>query len=429
MHTKAPGWLRRLHGLFWLGLTALPAAGCALTDSEVFQSQSGPNMIAGQTVGVAGGLGNDPWAFWEYVDFTKPDVPPPPAETLVIRPDGLVPDKEVKPGSYEAELAGAHEYFRRGEFAKAEGLFRRLGQNKKVPPLVAQEAVYYQAESLRQMSNYPDAADTYVRLCNDFPQSPYKEMAVQHAYNIANYWLDETRASLHEAEEVREGKRWFVTPRFFHIDKTMPFMDYESRAIEKLDQVRFADISGPLADKALFLAGMVKFQNGDFKDADHYLSQVYEKHPKSELAPVAIEYAIISKNMSTGGADYDGRKAAEARMLVHAAFNYPELKGKQNDLLEKLRGIDIQQALSDYNTAEFYRRQGVPTSAYFYYELVVRRYPNTEYAQKAAVKLEEMKQKIEEQGGAPVPRRPATLGGPAREDKPGAVPAPQGFHP
>ena len=55
------------------------------------------------------------------------------------------------------------------------------------------------------------------------------------------------------------------------------------------------DITGPMADKALFLAGGVKFFREDYKEADHFFSQLVEQHPNSTMAPQAVELAIISK--------------------------------------------------------------------------------------------------------------------------------------
>ena len=66
---------------------------------------------------------------------------------------------------------------------------------------------------------------------------------------------------LRGGEERKEGKRWFVTPRFISFEKKKPLLDREGRAIEKLEQVRYNQIEGPLADKALFLCGSVKFFN------------------------------------------------------------------------------------------------------------------------------------------------------------------------
>ena len=84
-------------------------------------------------------------------------------------------------------------------------------------------------------------------------------------------------------------------------EKERPLLDGEGRALEKLEQVRYADVNGPLADRALFLAGSVKFFNEDYQGADFCFSQIHEKHPNSPLAEDAIKLAIIAKSLSTGG--------------------------------------------------------------------------------------------------------------------------------
>src|SRR5262249_35483348 len=188
--------------------------------------------------------------------------------------------------------------------------------------------------------------------------------------------------AMREDLEVREGKRWFVWPRFLSFETTKPLLDREGRAIEKLEQVRLHDINGPLADHALFLCGTVKLYNENYREADHYFSQIHARPKDSALAAKAAELAIYCKQMSTGGADYDGRKVAEARKLIQAAYvHYPKLaEGKRGFLDRQMEGINLQQAEKEYKMAEFYRRTGHPGSAYFYYELVKRRYPNTEFA-------------------------------------------------
>src|SRR5438874_825313 len=158
-------------------------------------------------------------------------------------------------------------------------------------------------------------------------------------FDIANFWLDDTRTEMAEYREKREGKRSIVMPVVFHSEKKKPFLDEEGRAMQALDAVHVNDITGPLADKALFLAGGVKFYREDYKEADHYFSQLVEHHPNSALAPQAVELAIISKHMSTGGADYDGRKVAEARIMVDTALrNYPQLAAEKSGFFERQIG-------------------------------------------------------------------------------------------
>ncbi len=412
------GGSRRAGGLPGLGLAAWAAlaGGCLTPGPKADADAKGPlpsyMEAAKQTPGDA-----DTPTFWERVNFAKPPkAPPPPAETVLLRADGVISEPPPKPGSPEELLAGARELFRQGDYEKAQALFKYIADKKKTPVAVAEEARYYQAESLRLQGKWPKAADVYNDLLNKFPNTAYREQALRHMYDIANYWLDDTRQEMEQTKERNEGKRWFVPPHFVNFDKQKPLLDEEGRAVEKLEQVRYNEVNGPLADQALFLAGSVKFFNADYREADNYFSQIHEKHPNSPLAEKAVELAIISKHLSTGGADYDGRKVAEARKLVQAAFdNYPELANKKKDfLMRQLVGITLQQAEKDYKMAEFWKRTGHIGSAYFYFELVQRRYPNTKFAELAKKQADDLRAKAEKDRNAlPPPSPKAQLGRPA----------------
>src|SRR5437773_149332 len=82
--------------------------------------------------------------------------------------------------------------------------------------------------------------------------------AVRRMFDIANYWLDDTRTEMAEFREKKEGQRSVVVPAVFHFEKKKPFVDEEGRALQALEHVQLNDVTGPMADKALFLAGGVK---------------------------------------------------------------------------------------------------------------------------------------------------------------------------
>jgi outer membrane protein assembly factor BamD (BamD/ComL family) len=363
--------------------------------------------------------------------FAAPKPPPPPVDSFVVRPDGLAPEKVPEEGTTEARLAGARDLFRRAEYAKAQVLYHAVANETKVQPALVQEGLFYEAECLRLQGIYPRAADTYNDLLNKFSATPYRDQAVQHMFDIANYWLEDTRKDMQDWEEYKDKKSWFFWPRFANWDKTKPVLDEQGRAVEKLEQVHLNDIGGPLADQALFYAGSVKMYNGDWRDADGYFSQIFEHHPNSPLAPKAVELAIMAKNLSTGGPEYDGRKAAEARKLVDAALrNYPELSNdpKKREYLERqLNGINLQQATKDYQMAEFWKRTGHPGAAYFQFGIVKQRYPNTKYVALAEQQMQELSGKLEKTGGAEPPRTPAPERAAAAQVIPASLPA--GPHP
>jgi outer membrane protein assembly factor BamD (BamD/ComL family) len=257
--------------------------------------------------------------------------------------------------------------------------------------------------------NYPKAADTYIRMLNDFGSGLHREQAVTHLFNIANYWLEDTRKEMEETRDKAAGKRWYVAPHFVNFDRSKPFLDEEGRAIEALEHVRYNDIDGPYADKALFMIGTVKFFNEDYREADYQFTQLVERHKNSPLYPRAAEMAVIAKNLSTGGSDYDGRKCAEAREMVPIALagykqveqQDPKLAGEREEFLRRqLAGITMQQAEKDYKLAEFYMRRRQPESAYFLFEVVRRRYPGTKYADLATEQMHKIREKVEREGGA-----------------------------
>jgi outer membrane protein assembly factor BamD (BamD/ComL family) len=343
---------------------------------------------------------------WDSWHLFTPKPPPGPTDSLVLRGDHLEAEKLPAEGTAAADLAGAHEFYRQGDYSKAESLFASVADNTKNAPHVAEEARFYQAESQRRQGRYPKAAATYDKLLIDFPSTQFREQAVQHMFEIANYWLDDTRQEMEQTQEKQVGKRWVVWPHFVNWDRSKPLLDEEGEALETLQQVQYNDIRGPMADKALFLMGSVHFFNEDYRDADHDFSQLVEMHPNSPFASQAMELAIISKHMSTGGPDYDGRKVAEARKLVDAALrNYPDLAAHKGEFLQRqLIGINLQQAAKDYNIAEFYRRTSHPGSAYFYYEIVRRRYPGTKYYDMATEHMLALRSELEQsQTVAPPP--------------------------
>ncbi|QVL32760.1 hypothetical protein KIH39_02235 [Telmatocola sphagniphila] len=281
------------------------------------------------------------------------------------------------------------------DYAKAEKHFHSVAENTKNSPLLAEKARFYEAECLRMQNYYPKAADTLSRMLNDFPSGVYREKAVGIMFQIANFWLEDTSE---EMEKKSKGANWWsISSNYIHTERTKPFLDQEGRALELLTKVHINDPTGPYSDKALYIIGVVNFFRGNFKEADIAFSQLVDTHDKSPYRAKAAELAIMAKNNSTGGPEYDGQKTADAlRMVQQAKKNIPELAKERGEFLDRqIIAIRTQQADKDIQAAEFYQRTGHPGAAYFYYELVIRRYPGTDYATRASAKKAELEKEIE----------------------------------
>lgn len=337
---------------------------------------------------------------WDQLNPIKPPpAPPPPVESFVLRNGSLTVEPRPRDKTPEADLAGARDYYRREEYAKAQKLYHHIGKNEKNPASIIQEALYYEAECLRLQGKLPDAADTYANLLRNHTVNPYKDLTTQHIYEIATYWLNDTWEEVKESQERREGKRWVVVPRFVSFDKRKPIIDRQGRAVERLKDVSiYEGRGGPYADKALYLIGYVAWFKEDYNDADLHFSELTKRYPESPYAPYAMELAIKAKLMSTGGEMYDGQKVASARKLVDEALRMPNVtEERRKELVRLLECITLHQAEKDYQMAEFWRRTGHPGSAYFYYEIVRRRYPDTDPARRATQRMMEIYNKTKQE--------------------------------
>jgi TolA-binding protein len=276
---------------------------------------------------------------------------------------------------------------------------------------ICEASLFYEAECQRLTKNYRTASESYTKLLTEFPNGQYTTITCQGLFEIAHYWLGPTSRQMDEYYEQLQGKRYFVTPAmYFHWDKDMPTMDAEGHATILLNTIRVHNIKGPLAEKALFMLGTINFFRQEYKEADFYFTQLFEQHPDSEHAAKAVKQSVICKQLSTGGTVYDLRPVEEAKkLLMNMQGAYPELARDQKWAETQLASMNIQQADRDFKIAEFYRRTGHPGSAYFYYELVIRRYPRSDYASKAAERKAELKSKVDQEQqrsqGAP-PRQP-----------------------
>jgi tetratricopeptide (TPR) repeat protein len=304
----------------------------------------------------------------------------------------------------EAKMATAEEHFTAGEYAEARPIFASLADNTRNPLLLAEKARFKEAECHRLSKDYPKAVDTYHRLLMDHQTGAYRRAACKEIFEIADYWLDDTRAEF-EAKLAGESKPWFRIPKWSELtDGTKPRIDQEGEALKALEFVWTSDLFGPYADKSLYWSGYVQFNRGNYEEADELFSRLVEFHKESPLRPKAVEMAIMAKNNATGGADYDGSKCAEAMQLVrHAEIGIPEFADPERgaQLTRQKLMIRMQQAEKDFRRGQYYERKGNPGSAYFCYELVRRTYPGTKYSDLATARIDEIKAKVEAEKNQP----------------------------
>ncbi|MCZ2343548.1 MAG: outer membrane protein assembly factor BamD [Bacteroidales bacterium] len=294
----------------------------------------------------------------------------------------------------EAKMAAAEQLFQEGRYKEAEVSYADVADNTYNPVLMAEKARFMESECLRLQGKLHAAITHYHRQLQDFPTGPYREKACTQIYDIAYKWLESGTLADIENEMKGVKRSWFSTLTRTLPDVTdasRPTLDSEGEALKYLEVAHTHDLTGPTADKALFWCGYVHFYRGRYEDADYFFSQLVELHKNSPLWEEALKLAVIAKNNSTGGAVYDSTKAAEALQLVHHAeaaipeFNQSSEKAAW--LTRQKFAVRLQLAQKDFQMAQYYERTKHLPSAYFYYELVTRRYPGTKLAEQAKARM------------------------------------------
>src|SRR5260370_38371361 len=83
-------------------------------------------LFLGIVCALVGNLTGCVWEWDQFNIFHPPKPPPGPAESLLLQGDRPEPQTGSVEGTAKGDLAGAHELFRRGEYAKAEKAYDHI---------------------------------------------------------------------------------------------------------------------------------------------------------------------------------------------------------------------------------------------------------------------------------------------------------------
>jgi tetratricopeptide (TPR) repeat protein len=309
--------------------------------------------------GVSWGQPNGPAGYslpsGQYLQHTPQYIPPSPAS-----PPGGGP--ATQEDNTAALLNDARELMKQSQTARAAERLRDLADALPRTLPAANEARFLQAECLRLLKRYPEAAKAYVRMLDDFPCGDFRKEAIEKVYGIANYWLDDTRQAIQQRqqqareaiekvsnianfrrdtpEEIMRRQQAALQPMVGWMqqlswDRSKPLWGQEEQALGLLEVVHYHDPVGPGADKALFLLGSVRLFREDYAEADRCFSLLVEHYPDSPLAPLAIIRALVCKRRGLEtGAGRDTRLDQFRKQVRQARLNYPALDEEDREFLD-----------------------------------------------------------------------------------------------
>ena len=287
---------------------------------------------------------------------------------------GLGPDEQLA----ESQFREAEDHFRRGEYKKAARKYQKAA-GRWPDSAIEEDSLYKLGESQFFSDQYPEANDTYASLLEKYENSRHLDKVIQRRFAIARYWEELDRTS----------PRWAIVPTLFNSSR--PTFDTWGHALKTYESIWIKDPTGPLADDAMLAAANAHFIAERFEEADRRFGDLREMFPKSEHQATAHLLGLRSKLRKYAGPEYNGRPLEEAEKLIDQMLvQFPDkLNDERENLLRTKQSIALAEAERDWSKAEFYAKKRHYGGARYYYNLLVREYPQTRFAQMAMARLEE----------------------------------------
>ena len=247
---------------------------------------------------------------------------------------------------------------------------------------IAALARFNQAESYYFGKQYSKAADTYIALLSEHPNTSRLDESIERIWAIAQFWEQSYFADSSHAP-------FDYNP----YDGTRPMSDRLGHAIRLYEAIRLNDPTGPRADDAIMATAGINFRRERFREADYHYGLLRTEYPRSDHQFEAHLLGLQCKMRIYQGPDYDGKPLKEAKKLEERIRT--NFGGRLSDAEQtRLRDVRAQLAAMieerDLRMAEYYEGTEHFGSAALYYQKLIDEHPDSPAGQLARQKLSEI---------------------------------------
>ncbi|MCL2744383.1 MAG: hypothetical protein FWE67_11085 [Planctomycetaceae bacterium] len=253
--------------------------------------------------------------------------------------------------------------------------------------VIEEDALHLAGECYFFADKYASALTMYQKLTIKYHHSKHIDNAVRRLFKIARYW---------EAEDRRGASSVNMT------DKTRPTFDTFGYAKKAYETIYINDPNGPVSDDAVMALACAYLAKGRyqgdvcFEKAAYYFQFLRENYPLSKHIAKAHEYELTARSRAYLGADYNGKTLDEAGKLADVTlrqFNAELGTEEKREVLALKEELIVKQAEREWTLGQYYDKKKYYRSAILYYEKLLDKYPQTEFAEKARNRLEKIKDK------------------------------------
>ncbi|MDR1290794.1 MAG: hypothetical protein LBK06_06300 [Planctomycetaceae bacterium] len=272
---------------------------------------------------------------------------------------------------------------------------------KRLPDSILKEdALYLAGESFFFSGNYQRAFNAYQELMIKYKHSKYLDTTARRLFAIARYW------------EAVDDKNKITLVNF--TEKTRPTFDTFGYAGKAYETIFINDPNNPLSDDAVMAIASAHLARGkyegdiSYEKAAFYYKYLTENYPLSEHFDKARKGELLARSEAYMGAEYNDKTLNDAQELaemITRSRTPNQIPNDENDAITELNeNIITKNAEREWVTGQYYDKKGFYGSAKLFYQTLINNYPQTEYAEKARTRLEQIKNKPEKPSLFPFPK-------------------------
>lgn len=313
--------------------------------------------------------------------YSLSDFSPDNIGKTVKKMAGYGPNRQIA----EALMREGEQFFREKNYTEAQKRFHSAASRWPDSPL-EEDALFLKAECLFFSDQYPKAQDAYDETLKKHENSRHLDTICKRLFAIGQYW-----------EQLEEKTpHWPVTPNL--TDKKRPWFDTFGNGLRAYESVRLHDPIGPLADDAVMATANAHFRWGHWEKAAYNYDVLCKEYPKSDHQIKAHLLGMEAKKRVYQGQFYDATPLKDREALAEQTLLQfgPQLGQERRRVEETRREITEEWAAREWAMAEFYDKKECYRAARHYYQDLMKKYPQSQYAQRAAARLDEIRDKPDE---------------------------------
>lgn len=328
----------------------------------------------------------------------------------IFRPEGRAAEKNSKPQAFFDKVTGrdkhdipkARELYVEGDklfndarnlegearldaFRAAADKYKDAAKNWRSSAL-EQDALLMMGESYFFSEDYYRSEQAYAKLVKEYPRNKFMDHIGARRFEIADYWL-KTDGESHKPMYIVNI-----------MDGRYPWNDVGGHGRRVLEKMRLDDPTGKNTDDATMRLAVASFQKGDYESAADTFSDLRMTYPDSEHQFQAQFLELQSLMASYQGSQYSSSPLTDAEKRAKQILRqFPKESGeKREEITTALAKIHFLKAERYWEQAEFRRKRQEYEACRSNLRIILEKYSDTPFAEKAQEVMDQMKDKGED---------------------------------